>query len=209
MIEMTAGRSVNTKSQNWGTPPKYVDAIKKFFDGIISLDPCSNEHSIVHADTEVRLPDDGLMLDWERHPTVFVNPPYGRDRERGTSIADWMRKCAESADLGSEVIALVPVATNTMHWKRFVFGRADAICFLYDTRLKFLEDGVESKKGAPMSCALIGWGIQVSKFTKAFSSFGAVVDIRNLKKQMTVSTYQKHTCHHEGVYEQRRGNGEQ
>ena len=180
---MSAGRTVNTKSQDWNTPPKYVDAIRKFFGGSIALDPCSNEHSIVHADTEIMLPDeDGLLLDWERYPTVFVNPPYGRDRDRGTSISDWLRKCAESRDLGCDIIALVPVATNTNHWKKWVFGRAEAVCFLYDTRLKFLENGVESKKGAPMACALVYWGVVPEKFIQDFSQFGATIGLGDLKK---------------------------
>ena len=46
---MTAGRKINSTSQNWGTPEKYVNAVRKFFGGHIDLDPCSNEHSIVHA----------------------------------------------------------------------------------------------------------------------------------------------------------------
>lgn len=181
---MSAGRKVNTKSQNWNTPPKYVDAIREFFGGSIALDPCSNATSIVHAETEIMLPhDDGLLVDWERYPTVFVNPPYGRDRERGTSIADWLRKCAESSDAGCDVIALVPVATNTNHWKKWVFGRADAVCFLYDTRLKFLEDGVESKKGAPMACALVYWGCRPNTFIQKFTQSGAAINLGALKKE--------------------------
>ena len=180
---MSAGRTVNTKSRDWNTPPRYVDAIEEFFDGSISLDPCSNDTSIVGAETEFRLPiQDGLLEDWERYPTIFVNPPYGRDRDRGTSISDWLKKCADAGDMGCEVIALVPVATNTNHWKRFVFGRADAICFLYDTRLKFLENGIESKKGAPMACALILWGGSTNKFIEHFREFGATIDISRLKE---------------------------
>ena len=30
---MTAGRKINTKSQEWGTPEIYVKAVKKVFDG--------------------------------------------------------------------------------------------------------------------------------------------------------------------------------
>lgn len=45
------------------------------------------------------------------------------------------------------------MATNTRHWKDYVFGGADGICFLYDTRLKFLEKGEDTGKGAPMSGA--------------------------------------------------------
>lgn len=178
---MTAGRnSSKSLSQNWCTPPKYVNAIREFF-GTIDLDPCSNCYSIVRATTEYLLPEiNGLTASWD-YRTIFVNPPYGRDPERNTSIRDWLQKCAEShSRYGAEVLALVPVATNTRHWKEFVFDAAAAVAFLYDTRLKFLEKGKNSGKGAPMSCAMIYWGERYQKFERIFLQFGAVVDLRHL-----------------------------
>lgn len=87
---MTAGRTVNPASHHWGTPSFYVDAVRAVL-GEIALDPCSNEHSVVHATTEYRLPEvDGLRASWD-YPTIYVNPPYGVDRERGTTIRDWLR----------------------------------------------------------------------------------------------------------------------
>ena len=131
----------------------------EFFGGHIDLDPCSNKYSIVHAKTEYRLPHrDGLHESWDFR-TVYVNPPYGIDKERGTSIKTWLRRCAAAhRDFQSEVLALVPVATNTGHWKNYVFGHAAGVCFLYDTRLKFLVNGNNGGEGAPMSCAMIYWG---------------------------------------------------
>lgn len=180
---MTAGRHVNTLSQSWCTPVKYINAIKKFWNGSIDLDPCSNEFSIVGAKVEYCLPEhDGLKESWN-YPTIYVNPPYGADRERGTTIKDWLAKCANTHhEYGSEVIALVPVATNTSHWKKCVFGIADAICFLYDTRLRFLVNGLDIGKGAPMACCLIYWGKNIESFQKNFIQYGAVVDIRELKE---------------------------
>ena len=151
---MTAGRTLNTISQEWGTPENYVEAVREFFGGRIDLDPCSNKHSIVHATVEYWLPKhDGLNASWD-FPTIYVNPPYGIDKDRGTSIKHWLSRCA-AANHGhrSEVLALVPVATNTGHWKNHVFGKATGVCFLYDTRLKFLVNGRNGGKGAPMSCA--------------------------------------------------------
>lgn len=178
---MSAGRTVNSKSLTWGTPKKYVRAVKEVFGGSIKLDPCSNEYSIVNAETEFRLPkNDGLKEDWN-YPTIYVNPPYGSDRERGTTIKNWLAKCALTrSKYNSEVLALVPVATNTGHWKQSVFGQANAICFLYDTRLKFLENGKDVGKGAPMSCCMIYWGDNYQKFYDTFIEHGAVVDISNL-----------------------------
>ena len=181
---MTAGRHVNTQSQSWCTPPKYVNAIKRFWNGSIQLDPCSNEHSIVHAETEFRLPEhDGLKEEWN-FETIYVNPPYGSDKERGTTIKNWLAKCCVAHNTyHAEVIALVPVATNTGHWKQYVFGKATAICFLYDTRLRFLVDGVDGGKGAPMACCLVYWGNDLDRFRSIFMEYGAVVDITDLKSR--------------------------
>jgi len=178
---MTAGRRINSLSQEWNTPQKYVDAVKAVL-GDIALDPCSNEYSIVRAAVEYRLPlYDGLRESW-KYKTIYVNPPYGRNRDNHTSIYDWLKKCEAAHYIhGSEVLALVPVATNTKHWKQFIFGHATAICFLYDTRLKFLEMGQKTGKGAPMACAMIYWGNYYEKFNKVFMEHGAVVDIRALR----------------------------
>jgi len=178
---MSAGRHVVTKSQSWGTPQKYVSAVKMFFGGEIDLDPCSNEFSIVNAKTEFLLPQhDGLVEEWN-YPTIYVNPPYGFNHEDGTSIKDWLRKCADAnVQYGSEVLALVPVATNTAHWKKYVFTKAAGICFLGDTRLRFLEDGRDSGKGAPMACAMVYWGGDIGKFSEQFTKYGPVVDITGM-----------------------------
>jgi len=179
---VTAGRRINSLSQDWCTPQKYVDAVRRVFGPEISLDPCSNKCSIVNAKTEYCLPQhDGLKETWD-FPTIYVNPPYGADRQRGTTIRHWLQKCAEAhKSYGAEVLALVPVATNTGHWKRCVWGKATAVCFLYDTRLRFLVNGREEGKGAPMACAMVYWGADFDRFMEVFMQLGAVVDLRPLE----------------------------
>lgn len=182
---MTAGRKVNTLSQSWCTPPKYVNAIKRFWNGKIDLDPCSNTYSIVNAETEFILPQiDGLEQDWNLYQHIYVNPPYGADRTRGTSIKDWLGKCARTHnESNAEIIALIPVAPNTNHWKQCVFGQASSICFLYDTRLRFLVNGIDAGKGAPMACCLVYWGNNIDGFFNNFIEYGAVVNIQSLKNK--------------------------
>ena len=178
---MTAGRTIVSQSVDWCTPRNYVEAIKDVFSGTIALDPCSNHWSIVGALVEWSTPTyDGLLEDWD-HETIYVNPPYGADRSRGTTIKSWLRKCLDAhRSYGSEVLALVPVAANTSHWKQYVWGSATAVCFLYDTRLKFLENGSDKGKGAPMACAMVYWGGNYRRFFDVFLNFGAVVDLRQL-----------------------------
>ena len=179
---MTAGRTVNSQSVHWCTPKKYVDAVRNVFHGEIALDPCSNEFSIVHAETEFFLPNtNGLRASWD-YPTIYVNPPYGADRMSGTTIKHWIAKCCDARETyQSEVIALIPVATNTRHWKDYIWGHASAVCFLYDTRLRFLVEGKDEGKGAPMACAMVYWGKNATLFSKIFSEHGAIVDLANQK----------------------------
>lgn len=181
---MSAGRKVITDNKHWGTPPKYVEAVKAFFDGEIDLDPCSNEWSVVGAKIEYRLPEhDGLKASWD-FKKIFVNPPYGKDRHRGTGIKIWLQRCDLANSMhDSEVLALVPVAVNTTHWKKHVFGKARSICFLADTRLKFLVNGKDDGKGAPMACCMIYWGTDHKRFVQVFQEYVAVVPLDDLQKK--------------------------
>lgn len=188
---MTAGRQTISQKKDWGTPKKYVLAIKKFFNGQIHLDPCSNDYSIVDAINEYILPTNGLKESWE-FPNIYVNPPYGRAPDSKTSIKNWLAKCSEAnTKYKSEVLALIPVAVNTDHWKKYIFIKAEGVCFLYDTRLKFLENGEDTGKGAPMACAIVYWGKNYKKFFSHFIEYGAVVDLRELRNLADIGVKKK------------------
>jgi hypothetical protein len=180
---LTAGRQVISQSQEWCTPPKYVEAILEVFGKRVDLDPCSNTYSIVNAKTEFKLPkNDGIEEEWD-FQTIYVNPPYGRAKNAKHSIYHWLEKCKNAHyDFGSEVLALIPVAPNTKHWKDNIFGQATAVCFLADTRLKFLVNGSIDNKGAPMSCCMVYWGSDLRRFQEVFTEFGAVVPVKNSYK---------------------------
>ncbi len=175
---MTAGREPVSLTKDWCTPPEILRSVREVFGGQIDLDPCSNEFSLVDAKVSYALPaNDGLAESWD-FPSIFVNPPYGSDPNRGTRIAHWFARMSAAADAGAQVIALVPVATNTGHWKSFVYPVATAICFLYQPRLRFYIAGREDPKGAPMSCAMIYYGDNFDGFADAFRDHGAVVPLR-------------------------------
>lgn len=173
---MSAGRKSHSDKKDWNTPPKYIIPIKEFFGGNIELDPCSNEYSRVNAETEFVYPDkDGLVEDWN-YSTIFVNPPYGRNN--GTSIKDWLIKgMTTNSSYDSELIYLIPVATNTAHFKDIVFQCFTDICFLNDTRLRFYDKGEENKKGAPMACCLVYMGNRREEFFNKFSKYGKVMQL--------------------------------
>lgn len=172
---MSAGRKNNSDKKDWNTPPKYIVPIKYFFGGEIDLDPCSNEHSLVDAKESFIYPEkNGLEETWNGNK-IFVNPPYGRNE--GKTLYDWFKKGISEYKIGKEMIFLVPVATNTKHFKDLVFNSFNSICFLSDTRLKFFNEGKEDKKGAPMACCLCYKGHRQDDFKKQFSKFGKVFHI--------------------------------
>lgn len=158
---MTIGRKNISLVKNWNTPKEFIDVISKFL-GEIHLDPCSNEYSIVNAKVEYKLPlQDGLKESWN-FPTIYVNPPYGRDKISKTSIKNWLAKCTDAnKNYGSEIVALIPVATNTKHWQENIFLFAKCICFLKVSRLKFDLEGQPVEKGSPMACCLVYWGATI------------------------------------------------
>ena len=164
-----SGYAKLNNNKDWNTPKKYCDAVKDFFEEI-DLDPCSNDGSILECKIKYQLPEqDGLILSWMRH--TFVNPPYG------TGIKSWFKKAYSEYQNGNEILMLVPVATNTSHWKEWVYDKAAAICFIYDTRLKFRINGNENNKGAPMACCFIYYGNNYIRFSSIFSSYGYCVKI--------------------------------
>ena len=76
----------------------------------------------------------GLKANWN-FKRIYVNPPYGLDRKRGTGIKDWLYRCAQAhKNFGSEVLALVPVASNTGHWKKLPVSERQARSAFSTTR---------------------------------------------------------------------------
>ncbi len=179
---MTAGRQINTLTQSRCTPEKYVQAVKHFFWWEIDLDPCSNEYSIVGAKIEYILPEKNWLIDSRNFNRIYVNPPYWLDKANWTSIKHWIKRChMANSEHWSEVIALIPVATNTSHRKEYIFWQADWVCFLADTRLKFLVNGEYVEKWAPMACCIIYWGKKIERFEEIFKEYWATIKLDNLK----------------------------
>lgn len=181
---MTAGRQSISETKDWNTPPDMVAAVRVCLGGRIQLDPCSNEYSVVGADVEWCLPiHDGLQEKWN-YKTIFVNPPYGRDKERGTSIRDWLHRVTETHQRHhAKVIALIPVATNTRHWQENIFKTATSICFPKATRFKFMLHGAIERKGAPMACCVVYWGHNADRFQQTFDEWGKVIRINQMVAQ--------------------------
>ena len=88
------------------------------------------------------------------------------------------RSCVDDhQQYNSEILYLIPVASNTKHFKNYIFKYGKGICFLEDTRLKFWINNEEYKKGAPMACCMIYFGENYEKFYKYFNEYGKCFEI--------------------------------
>ncbi len=183
-----AGHIQTSKSVDWCTPASILNPIKAMW-GEIVLDPCSNGNSIVKAQNEIKLPTDSLSVDWTKyltdedvnHPnSIFINPPYGRDKKRGTSIYNWIEKAystyTSSKAEFTEVMMLIPAAVDTRAWQNIIFPSLKStyarVCFLKG-RVKF----VNAPTGCPMAMALVYWGSSYTdNFGETFKNMGHIVE---------------------------------
>lgn len=156
------------QSNDFNTPPELIEPIKRFWNGTIELDPCSNKHSMVKAIVEWGLPINSLNCVWHKvAKTVFVNPPFApyylsddgticltpqEYKERGDqdvftryTIRDWVTKGIDERDNGVESIYLIPArGMGSTVWQRSILPNFDAICFL-KSRYPFWENGAPCK----------------------------------------------------------------
>jgi site-specific DNA-methyltransferase (adenine-specific) len=112
-----------------------------------TLDPCcTRDTRLCHKYYTKQ--DDGLKQDWG-NACVFMNPPYRRE------IGDWVKKAYEESRKGATVVCLIPARTDTQWWKNYCLQANDAI-FLTG-RVKFLENGVSLKAGAPFPSVIVAF----------------------------------------------------
>jgi hypothetical protein len=177
-----------TSWPHWVSPVEVRQCVAKM--GRVALDPCSNPASKMGAVVEwfgprpllrKELPStaeafadplrrvswtDGLATSWQGFDGLtYVNPPYGR------GVGKWLRKCADEAALGAEVIALVAASTGTRWCHDHVFKRAQALCFV-DGRLQFENEPPSGKSVSTLENLIVFWGDRRSLFIDSFKSLG-------------------------------------
>ena len=136
------------------TPPYVLEPVRLALGGVIHLDPCTEPDNPTGAIEFYTAEGDGAALPWLA-PTVFVNPPYSKARER------WVERCIEAAANGSQVALLIPAATDTRIFQR-AMDTATAVVFIKG-RVKFgvLREN-RRQEAASHPSALIGWNTYLS-----------------------------------------------
>lgn len=148
------------------TPDYILEPVRRLLGGI-DLDPCTQPDNPTRALRFYSPPQDGATLPWDA-PSIFVNPPYGKARER------WVRRCIEAEMSGSKVVLLIPAHTDTRMFQLALMTAESVL--LIRGRVKF---GVlrpnRRQAAASHPSALIGWNVDLSPL----SDLGIVVTTRN------------------------------
>lgn len=157
-------------SEDWYTPPRYVEAVRELYGGRIDLDPasCVEANQVVQADTILTAEVDGLRHAW--HGNVFLNPPWGRQGIAKTAFVRRAVKAYEQGEITAAVLVLNSNATTTA-WFAPLFRYP--ICF---PNHRVMHYGPGGAGGAPNSGTVFVYlGPDVARFADIFSQFGAVV----------------------------------
>ncbi len=133
-------------NQNWGTPPEFLRAVRRFL-GInnFSLDVAA-AHENATADRYITEGTDALAEDilWDSQKGWnWLNPPYG-------NIRPWVEKAKEQARVyGHRTAVLVPASVGSNWWKDHVDQDADV--YFLNGRITFVGAGTPY----PKDCALL------------------------------------------------------
>lgn len=160
----------SSKSTEYYTPSKYVEAARRTLGGKIDLDPasCLLANQTVKAKKFFTKEENGLNRVWRG--TVWLNPPYGKIGRKSTQGV-WAEKLISEYDRGNVTEAILLVnAVPSARW--FAPLWRFLLCFTKQ-RIRFNTPfGVA--KSPTHSNVFIYLGQNHERFAHEFKQFGAL-----------------------------------
>ena len=159
-------------TEEWYTPPKYADMVRRVFGGEIHFDPasCDKANEYVKACQYCTKEENGLLQHWVQGNT-FLNPPYKVMMPWAEKLWDFNRWITEP------VILLANSCTDT-DWFHLLLGQNPQVCFVKQ-RIRFLDqDGQEQATGKKPNVFMFFSAknnAQKGLFIDEFSQIGRVV----------------------------------
>lgn len=161
---------------DFNTPPWFLDLVREMDpEGgkRIGLDPCSNPTSSVDARKAYTEVEDGLEQPWIGHRLVFMNPPHSQSPY---NIEPWMERAYDDfitlgihRNSSDQFLGLVPAKTDTAWFHDYAFPFHK--CFIRG-RIKFWQNGVETKGNGKFANLVIYAGIHPGRFRHVFRGIG-------------------------------------
>jgi len=154
----------SSKSNEYFTPSKYVEAARRVMGGV-DLDPASSRRAnkTVQADLYYDREDNGLKQPWAGR--VWLNPPYGRQ------AGDFVSRLANEYREGEVDEAIVLVNAHSAETNWFAPLWEGLICFT-DHRIDF--DTAHEVSGSTHGSAFSYFGPNERAFIQDFNRFGYI-----------------------------------
>ena len=158
------------KHLDYLTPPEILEPVRKYFGGLIPLDPATTNDNPTQASTFMTLADDGLSMPWNR--PVFVNPPYGRE------LRKWCDKIyLVATNNATEILALLPVSRTEQQYMQDMMRRAINVCWIRK-RVQFLRPDGTRAKSNPYASAIWGFNVKSrTEFANVFMNIGLTMSL--------------------------------
>jgi ParB family chromosome partitioning protein len=177
LFEMDEMPVQETKSNEWYTPSKYIEAARAVM-GSIDLDPASCElaNMTVKAAKYYTKEQNGLAQDW--HGRVWLNPPWGKDmsqvNERRSVIARWTDKLIAEYEQGNveQATILIPSSVHTSWFHALI--QSFPCCFTSE-RIHFIRPFDDKRQSNLFGNVLFYIGPNIASFVDTFTEFGAVI----------------------------------
>jgi ParB family chromosome partitioning protein len=172
------GAVLSSTSNEWPTPPVYVEAAREVLGGI-DLDPASREvyNRTVRAGRYYTEDIDGLAQPWAGR--VWLNPPYGG--QQGPFVAKAFDEYA--AGRVEAFIVLLNAYGLDAAWFRPLWEHL--LCFT-DHRIDFRGDRGQGG-GSTFGSVFVYVGPERMHFARVFSQFGYVVEMTHLLEATAAS----------------------
>lgn len=135
----------SSEDQTWETPPEVFGPLDAIFGFTLDVAAGRKTAKCLRYYTEEI---NALLQEWLG--VCWMNPPYG------DMLKLFVKKAAEQARFGTEIIGLIPCRTDTKYFQEYVLKKAGFIIFLQG-RIKFLRDGIQ-EGSAPFPTCLVYWG---------------------------------------------------
>ena len=165
----------SSETNEWYTPPQYLESVRAVFGADIDLDPasCENANATVRANHYFTEADDGLARDW--FGRVFLNPPYGVADDRESRAGVFCRKAIAEYQAGRVTEAIILVnSVHAQRWQAPLYRFA--VCFV-DHRIRFVAEHGELSPNPTFGNIFVYLGKHRRKFAEVFSKHGHVMEL--------------------------------
>ena len=162
----------SSESNEYYTPPKYIEAARELMGGI-DVDPasCKAAQRTVKAGVYYTKDDDGLIKKWTGR--VWLNPPYGKIKNKSNQ-GYWGQQLLSRFKTGevSEGVLLVRAAVG-YRWFELLWD-AMPVCFVRE-RISFVRKDGSSAGQSKQGSVLFYIGNNVTGFIHIFRKFGRII----------------------------------